>query len=555
MCKTLKTKVAGIVGIFMAIGFAVLVMISSNVVDKNITDAMIQQFIKEDNQIAKQAQILLQKKASVEELQEYIEGLTADNPNIAYAVLIDKTVTAVAHSDVEKIGKNYSDDTTYTVPACVEGEVKTSRFWADVQNAWTYDVMVPIYVNGDLYGSMDIGIYDTTISKIVDGTRKTSIIIAVAILIFVLVSLLVVLSIELNKVGKLSKICDKIATGDFTADIEEKTLKRKDEIGIMAKSISNMKHHLVGLIQTTNMDVEKLNGIGASLTEMILDTKDEANQIVGLADDAVSSTSQQRELSEENSRMIGDFSDEVREVANNIEYISKASIETAKAVANGSKQLDAVVDQMSNIKDNVGQTFDEIHKLETMSGVIQNIVEVIADIASQTNLLSLNASIEAARAGEQGKGFAVVANEVGSLAIQSSKSAADIASNIKEIQDCIEQCVVLMQHGMESVKDGIGVANETKNSISEISKQVEKISKEMEQVATETLNTSSRVGRLQTQIDKVSSFADDVSENTRNVSDAANIQNIRMDEVQGRIKELAELSVELSNSLNIFKIN
>lgn len=73
--------------------------------------------------------------------------------------MVDTTVTAIAHSDVEKIGKSYSDDIAYTVPAAQDGVVMTSKFWADVQNAWTYDIICPIYVNGVFFGSMDIGIF------------------------------------------------------------------------------------------------------------------------------------------------------------------------------------------------------------------------------------------------------------------------------------------------------------------------------------------------------------------------------------------------------------
>ena len=158
---SLKIKIALSSALIILVGFVLVLLVTFNVAQKNISEAMIELLINENSQIAAQAEILIEKGATVEELQAFVESKTAKNEYIAYAIVIDKTVTAIAHSDTQKIGKNYSDDTGYSVPAATKGEVMTSSFWADVQQAWTYDIMYPIYVNGELYGSMDVGIYNT----------------------------------------------------------------------------------------------------------------------------------------------------------------------------------------------------------------------------------------------------------------------------------------------------------------------------------------------------------------------------------------------------------
>lgn len=230
----MKTRIIIISLVILWIGISLLVMNSVKTMESGIKQSMIKQFVEEDKQIAAQAEIILEKGGGTEELQTFVQNLTQKNQNIAYAVVIDTTVTAIAHSDTEKIGKNYSDDTSYTVPAATQGEVKTSEFWADVQQAWTYDVMYPIYQNGELVASMDIGIYDNTVSDVSSAVKKTEIISAVVLSFVVGALLVIVLKRELKDFGKLAAIFDIMGEGDFTVEIDPKYVERNDEIGIIA---------------------------------------------------------------------------------------------------------------------------------------------------------------------------------------------------------------------------------------------------------------------------------------------------------------------------------
>ena len=118
---SLKIKIALSSGIIILVGFVLVLLVTFNVAKKNISEAMIEQLINENSQIAAQAEILIEKGATVEELQAFVESKTAKNEYIAYAIVIDKTVTAIAHSDTQKIGKNYSDDTGYSPRAACSG--------------------------------------------------------------------------------------------------------------------------------------------------------------------------------------------------------------------------------------------------------------------------------------------------------------------------------------------------------------------------------------------------------------------------------------------------
>jgi methyl-accepting chemotaxis protein len=551
---SLKLKLVLLSALIVMVGFGIVIGVSLNISEDKISEAMLQQFINETDQIASQAEMLIESGASVDDLQEFVEGKTARCSYIAYAIVIDKTVTAVAHSDREKIGKNYSDDTGYTVPAATKGEVMTSSFWADVQEAWTYDVMYPIYVNGELYGSMDIGIYNTQVDDVIEGVEKAEIPLAIVILIVACVILGVMINTLFRMFEKLIHFCDEIGSGNLTISVSEGLLDRNDEVGRIAKAMEHMKDNLKKLIVMTNDNSEQIMTISESLNVRADDTKTKANDIADKAHRAVESTQSQSELARTNIQMTQEISQGMDEITGNIINVKEAAADTADEAQKGTGKLTLVVDQMNVIAQNVSETYDKIKELEEMSSNIENVINLIADIASQTNLLSLNASIEAARAGEQGKGFAVVADEVGKLADQSKEAAEDIGKIIEDISKRIEESVAMMDSGNESVKTGIKLANEAQESFNGIKGKISGVSDEMTNVAAVTEEITSGISSLNDSIDKISGIADTVNDNTREVSDVAMTQNEMMGDVMDSVDSLNRLAGSLKDILATFKI-
>lgn len=551
---SLRRKITIISSVLFFLGYVVMMLISNRVMKTYITKNMTEQFIHEDTQLAKQAGIILEMGGDVPELQKFVEDCVSKNDYIAYAVVVDTNVSAIAHSDTQKIGMSYSDDTSYSVPAAQKGEIMTSQFWADVQQAWTYDVMCPIYVNGTLYGSMDVGIFNSAVDSIVNGIAKTEIIVAIIMIALICALMALFCGSQLKPISKLVILCGAMGKGDFSIEVEPALINKRDEIGTMAEAMNNMKNSLKELIQITNDHAGRLLLISGHLNSSAENTQGKASNIVELTNDAVSGTEQQTELTKMNSQMTHEINKGMEDITTNITHISSASSETAQEAKKGANKLDVVVNQMTKIEEKVSATFAQIQELSKMSDVIQNVVQLIAEIASQTNLLALNASIEAARAGEQGRGFTVVAGEVGNLAEESRKATEDITKIIGEIQTCIEGCVKLMEEGNQSVKEGMELATETKESFDDIIHKIDQVSEEMLNVSTVTEAVTSGTNALLEAIDKISNIAETVSGNTRNVSDAARTQEDMMDEVIREVNELSVLSKELQDSLTVFKI-
>lgn len=551
---SLKFKIALTSTITMLLSIAIIIVMLFKVAEGKISTAILEQLVNENSQIAKQAEILIEGGATVEELQAFVESKIAENSYIAYAIVIDNTVTAIAHSDAEKIGKNYSDDVGYSVPAATQGAIMTSSFWADVQQAWTYDIMYPIYVDGELYGSMDVGIYNTQIDNVIIGLQRAVVPMIIVSIIVAGIVLMFVFNILFKVFGELITFCNEIGAGKLNVNIGGGLLQRSDEIGIIANSMENMKKNLREVIVKTSENSQELLEIASSLEMKAEDTKVKADGIAGKAEKAVSGTENQSSLTHTNTQMIAEISQGMEQIAGNIVNVKEITEQTVDEAVKGDEKLTVVVDQMDVIERNVSATYDKIKQLEEMSGNIEAVIQLIADIASQTNLLALNASIEAARAGEQGKGFAVVADEVGKLADQSKEAAEDIGKIIADISQCILESVQLMDKGNESVKEGMELAHQAKESFVEIKGKVNQVSDDMANVVAITEEVTSGTISLQDSLVQISSIANEVNDSTQEVSAEAMTQIQMMGEVEDGIDTLNEVAGSLRDALNVFHI-
>ena len=551
---SVKIRLAIYIGLMTAIGFLILGTVTTKTMSSKITDAMVEEFVNVDTQIAKQVSILLEKGATVDDLQTFVENLVSENEYIAYAVVVDSDVSAMAHSDTEKIGKSYADDTGYSVPAAQQGTVMTSQFWADVQETWTYDVMCPIYVNGELFGSMDVGIYNSEVDSVTSSVRNVEVIISLLVIVCSVVVIILICSIIFKPINGFVAICEKMGKGDFSEDINANILENKDEFGKMGRSLMEMKSGLSTLINSTSETAKRLYDITETLRSGALDTKSMASDIAGKAVEAVSKTETQTEYTYSNSEMANKISDGMNDIANNVSTITNAAVDTAAEAQEGVVIIRNMVDQISVIADNVSSIYEQIQELEKMSGNIQSVIQLIMEISGQTNLLALNASIEAARAGEQGKGFAVVADEVKNLAVQSREAAADISGIIQQIQGLITQCVTLMADGNNSVQQGITFAKQAEKSFDGIKEKITSVSDEMENVSSVTEEAAKGTVLLQENINGIREISELVVENTNGVSEAAGAQEELMKKVVNEVDELVKISGSIETSLARFKL-
>ena len=217
----------------------------------------------------------------------------------------------------------------------------------------------------------------------------------------------------------------------------------------------------------------------------IIQIRDAAKRITESSDSILESsdvyTSSSKEVSEDLikvSKASDKQSDMISQTYNNLELISELISKAEMKATEGTKLVDTTIVSMESINEAVSNISREVDELNIDSNKISIIVELITEIASQTNLLSLNAAVEAARAGEHGRGFNIVAEEVRKLARQSEDAAKQayqlvnsISSRIQQVADCTEQSVKQVNQGSQFANDSSRTFYEIKNLLVQ---QVEK---------------------------------------------------------------------------------
>ncbi|HYF81688.1 MAG TPA: methyl-accepting chemotaxis protein [Clostridia bacterium] len=234
------------------------------------------------------------------------------------------------------------------------------------------------------------------------------------------------------------------------------------------------------------------------------------------------------------------------------EFANSANQETQNATkisVDAGSEVEKVVETMQQIKKTTEQTTLKINTLSKKSQQIDEIISAITNIASQTNLLALNAAIEAARAGEHGKGFAVVADEVRKLAEQSNSAASKIGDIIREIQSDIDSSSKSFYQVTDLVTEGVSVsksAGDLIKRIIETFKQTAKQTQDIQNLLENTVNNSQAVLSI---TQKNQEMAHSTANTTQLIAAAAQEQNASIEEINSNIEVITQVSEEIKQHI------
>lgn len=430
-----------------------------------------------------------------------------------------------------------------------------SDFSADdiVINGKVYYVYYkPIYdVNGNFWGMAFAGTPDETVRTAINKSILSLIGFAV-IVALVCTVVIAILAIRIKKtIASAADCMAKLADGDISEGTEVKS--SITEISEMLGAANTLQSKLSEVIGTVKEHTDYLSDSIENVHVAAKESSDGTNQISMAMDELASSTMTLTENVQSVSADAGSMGDHIQGITENVKALSEASGEIKRSTENAQNYMNKVMDSSSQSTDATREIQESINLTNESIVKITQSVNVIAEIASQTSLLSLNASIEAARAGESGRGFAVVAEEIGKLATESANSAETIrklaedmnekSSHTVELADKIghiiedeRNCVVTTQSAFESLGASI---EESLAMISEIDSKTEELDKLKDGI----LNS----------ICDLSAISEENAASNEEVT--ASVSNIagRVTDMSGQSDNMKALSDELMNAVAYFK--
>lgn len=351
---------------------------------------------------------------------------------------------------------------------------------------------------------------------------------------------------------KLEKVALEAANGDISVDVE--IPKSDDEIRSLGLAFNHMLMNLRDMVQKiddnfreTNEKVIAISKESSSAAEQAEAIARTINEISLGADNSAVSIQATAESVEDVIRI----AEEVQETAN---ASGKVSEEMVKDLQESKKVIHSLVSGIQKLAEENEGSLQTVRKLEENATKVEQIIQLVGDIAAQTNLLALNASIEAARAGEHGKGFAVVAEEVRMLADESAKAVQGISELIRNIQDEVRNVVKQISEQVEVANNEAKKGTKTNEAIEEMTKTVHEMATSVSLITKLVDRQMDSIQHTSHQSQEVAAIAEETSAGAQEVTTATNHQAKVIENVEQLASELKEQAEELKNTITRFKL-
>lgn len=480
-----------------------------------------------------------------------------------FAGLITANGNVIAHQNSDLIGENY-----YEAPAMIEHPQKDDVIVdilefkqiliegeSDITDDRVFRMFTPLDIDEVVYPWATF--IAVPISEAMAVSDSLITVIYISAIIVILVLTIIILSVTRNIVGPIEATVrhgERMAQGNFSGDLAEDFLNRKDELGELARIFNMITNNMRRLIGNVQNNSDALLGSADTVNKSADETSNSVEEIVNSVEELAGAAEHQKEVAIDSVKSMEDMSKGVQRVANAATTVSESAHELRERAITGADRVQSASEQMNRIQSETGETKSVIESLRSDADKIDNIITTITDISEQTNLLALNAAIEAARAGESGQGFAVVADEVRVLADETRGSAVNIQELIQLIQDHTLRADSSMDSSITEVAQGIEEIGRLGSVFEQMTTAIDLVAQEIEDLAAISEEMSATSEQVLVASEQIAISAESSAEQTDSVAMVAQGQLVSIEEMQRIANRLQQLVDDLNEHMGQFKV-
>lgn len=419
-----------------------------------------------------------------------------------------------------------------------------------------YGYYVPVFQNG---GESPIGmIFVGTDKAKKDAALNKIVYMIVGVAVFVmLVCILLAAVFTASITGSLKKsigLVQSVARGDLRTNIDARLLSRKDEIGDLSRAIKELQSEMSQSIAKISDNARAVLNASGSLEGTARDTTQSMREVGTAVTSIAESASEQAAISEQASIHVSDMGERIEKTSQEMQEMKRNTQAMQESEEEGAQTIHKLLESNDEVRRLVEEIVGQTRQTNESAQKIKEATEIIASIADETSLLSLNASIEAARAGENGRGFAVVAEQIQKLAAQSNESSSRIDEIVSRLISDSNQAVVTMDQVAETIENQTGQMQATKVITDEVMVKLKDSLENMRNIEESVSYLDSTRQEIIKTVAELSEIARQNAATTQEVNANANLVTENFRQVEGSTEGLKSIADGLQESMQHFSV-
>lgn len=419
-----------------------------------------------------------------------------------------------------------------------------------------YGYYVPLFQDG---GNSPIGMIfvgtdkankDAALNKIV------YMIVGVAVF-FMLVCILLAAVFTTSITSSLKKsigMVQSVAKGDLRTQIDGKLLSRKDEIGDLSRAMKELQTEMAQSIVKIADNAKAVMNASGNLEGTARETTQSMREVGDAVTSIAESATEQAAISEQASMHVSDMGERIQRTSREMQEMKQNTKAMQEAEEQGAQTLHRLLESNDEVRQLVEEISRQTRQTNESAQKIKEATEIIASIADETSLLSLNASIEAARAGENGRGFAVVAEQIQKLAAQSNESSSRIEEIVSTLISDSNQAVATMEQVAVTIEDQTGQMQATKVITDEVRVKLKDSLENMKGIEESVSYLDSARQEIIKTVDELSEIARQNAATTQEVNANTNLVTENFRQVEGSTEGLKSIADGLEESMQHFSV-